>query len=169
MIENTEEQRYLGFIISSIGDNMPNIKQMKNKSIGITKQIFNRLESLHLQKYYFECGLIFMNCMLRSSILYAADTYYDLKENELRAIERIEEVFLRKLLKTTKGCPIAQIYLSVGQIPARFEIIKMRLVFMKYILEQDEAGMMNKIFILQLRQPTRGDWASTCIHNLKQL
>ena len=88
-----QEQRYLGFIISSIGDNMPNIKQMKNKSIGITKQIFNRLESLHLQKYYFECGLIFMNCMLRSSILYAADTYYDLKENELRAIEGLRKYF----------------------------------------------------------------------------
>ena len=78
---------------------MANIRQMKNKSIGIIKQIFNLLESLNLQKYYFECAIIFMNCMLRSSILYAADTYYDLKETELRELERIEEVFLRKLLK----------------------------------------------------------------------
>ena len=42
--------------------------------------------------------------MLRSSILYASETYYDLKENELRAIERIEEGYMRKLVKTTAGC-----------------------------------------------------------------
>ena len=139
---------------------------MKNKSIGIIKQIFNRLESLNLQKYYFECAIIFMNCMLRSSILYAADTYYDLKETELRELERIEEVFLRKLLKTSRCCPITQLYLSVGQIPARFEIMKMRLMFMKYILNQDEESLIYKFVMLQLRQPTRGDWASTCKENL---
>ena len=72
--------------------------------------------------------------MLRSSILYAADTYYDLKETELRELERIEEVFLRKL--------------------------------MKYILNQDEESLIYKLFMLQLRQPTRGDWASTCKENL---
>ena len=168
-IENTDSYKYLGFTISSTGDNMANIRQMKNKSIGIIKQIFNRLESLNLQKYYFECAIIFMNCMLRSSILYAADTYYDLKETELRELERIEEVFLRKLLKTSRGCPIAQLYLSVGQFPARFEIMKMRLMFMKYILNQDEESLIYKFFMLQLRQPTRGDWASTCQENLKTL
>ena len=29
-----------------------------------------------------------MNCMLRGSILYAAETYYNLKECEVRQIER---------------------------------------------------------------------------------
>ena len=67
--------------------------------------------------------------MLRSSILYAAETYYNLKETELRALERIEENFLRQLLKTSEGCPIAQLYLEVGHKPTRFEIFRMRLYF----------------------------------------
>jgi hypothetical protein len=41
--------------------------------------------------------------MIRSSILYAADTYYDLNETELRELERKEEVFLRKLLKKSRS------------------------------------------------------------------
>ena len=65
-----------------------------------------------------------MNVMLRGSILYAADMYYALKETELRQIERIEESYMRKVMKTTKGCPIVQIYLEMGQIPARFEVQK---------------------------------------------
>ena len=105
---------------------MANIKQMKNKSFGIIRKIMNRLNSLHLRNYYFECSIILMNSILRGSILYASDMYYNLKESEVRQIERIEEVFLRKVLGTTKGCPITKLYLEMGQIPSRFEIQKMR-------------------------------------------
>ena len=82
-----------------------------------------------------------MNSMLRGSILYASDMYYNLKEFELRQIERIEEGFLRKVFKTTRGCPLSQIYLEIGQVPARFEIKKMRLLYLKYILEQPEESL----------------------------
>ena len=107
-IMNTDEQKYLGFVLSSRGDNMANIRQVKKKSIGIIRKIINRLNSLKLQKYYFECALIFMNTMLRPSILYATDMYYSLKESELRPLERLEEGYL----KTTRGCPITQLYWS---------------------------------------------------------
>ena len=110
-----------------------------------------------------------MNVMLRGSILYAADMYYSLKESELRKIERIEENYLQKILKTTKGCPITQLYLEVGQYPARYEIQKMRLLYLKYILEQDEESTLKKFLMLQVREPSRGDWASTCVNDLKEL
>ena len=134
---------------------MVNISSIKAKSNGIIRQIFNRLESLNLMRYYFECAMVLMNSMLRSSILYAAETYYDLKEKELRKIERIEETFMRKLLKTSKGCPITQLYLTLGQIPARFAIKKMRLLFLKYILHQDDNSMINRVFQLQVKHPTQ--------------
>ena len=107
--------------------------------------------------------------MLRSSILYASETYYDLKESEIRQLERIEESFLRELLKTGKGCPITQLYSEVGLYPARFEIFKLRLLFLKYILNQNEESMIYKFFQLQLKQPTKGNWATMCCKNLKDL
>ena len=72
-IERTEQQKYLGFVLSSKGDNMVNINCMKMKSKGIIRRIFSKLESLNLQKYYFECAMVFMNTMLRSSILYGCE------------------------------------------------------------------------------------------------
>ena len=168
-IEKAEEYTYLGFVISCKGDNMANIRQVENKSIGVIRTIINKLNSLNLREYYFECALLFMNVMLRGSILYAADMYYSLKESELRKIERIEENYLRKILKTTKGCPITQLYLEVGQYPARYEIKKMRLLYLKYILEQDEESTLKKFLMLQVREPSRGDWASTCVNDLKEL
>ena len=83
-IQKTRKTKYLGFMLCDIGDNMVNIEAMKQKSIGIIKKIFD------LKNYYFECALIFLNVMLRSSILYACECNYNLKETETRSLERIE-------------------------------------------------------------------------------
>ena len=168
-IEKTEEQRYLGFVLSSKGNNMVNIEDMKKKSKGIIRKIFNKLDSLNLRKYYFECALLFLKVMLRSSILYACETYYNLKETEIRQLEMIEEGFLRELIRTGKGCPISQLYTEVSLIPARLEIIKLRLLFLQYILNQKENSTIFMFLKLQFQQPTKGDWGSACIKNLKEL
>ena len=148
---------------------MVNITQMKQKSIGVIRNIFKKLNSLNLRKYYFECALILMNAILRPTILYASDMYYNLKESEVRQLERIEEGYLRKVLKTTKGCPIVQIYLELGQAPARFEIQKMRCLYLKYILSQDEDSLLFKFFKLQEEQSSKGDWVWTVLADLKEL
>ena len=163
------EQKYLGFTISSTGNNMDNIRAIKNKSIGTIRQIFNKLKSLKLGKYHFEVGIIFLKVMLRTSILYASETYYNLKESEVRQLERIEESYMRKLVDTAKGCPIIQLYFELGHIPARFDIMKQRLFFLKYILSQDTESMIYKILLLQIKKPAKFDWATICLKDLKKL
>ena len=39
-IEKTSEQKYLGFVLSSTGDNMANIRELKNKSIGVVRSLY---------------------------------------------------------------------------------------------------------------------------------
>ena len=168
-IEQTTSQTYLGFVLSSTGDNMAHINMIKKKSIGVMKKIFNRLNGLSLQKYYFECSMIFLNVMLRPSILYGCDMMYNLKEIEIRQIERIEESYMRKVLNTTRGYPIVQLYLEMGHTPARVEIQKSRLLFMQHILQQTEDSTINRFFKLQLEMPTRGDWAAMCLKDLDEL
>ena len=168
-IDKTEHQKYLGFMISNTGNNMVNISAVKNKSFGIIQKILGKLNSLKLRKYYFEGAVILMLSMLRPSILYASEMYYNLKETEIRHLEKIEENFLRKIMKTGKGCPISQLYLKMGVYPARFEILKLRLLFLKYILDQNENSLVKQFFILQINQPTKGDWASQIKSDLKQL
>ena len=91
-----------------------------------------------------------MNVMLRSSIIYASEVYYNLKENEIRQLERIEEIFMHQLLKTKKSCPVVQLYLELGHIPVRFDIIKRRLFFLRYIICQDSRSSILKMYQFQL-------------------
>ena len=168
-IGKTNEQKYLGFVISAVGDNMDNIRAVKKKSIGTIQRLMTKLNSLNLMNYYFECSMIFLNAILRPSILYACETYYSLSEYNLRQLERIEESYLRKVFKTPKSCPIVQLYLESGQIPARFEIQRLRLLYLQNILKQNPSSMIYKCFQLQVENPTRGDWVSACLKDLKEL
>ena len=72
-------------------------------------------------------------------------------------------------MRTTRGCPITQLYLESGEIPARFEIQKMRCLYLKNILSQDENNLLYKFFMLQLEGKSRGDWATTILADLKEL
>ena len=103
------------------------------------------------------------------SLLYASETYYNLKENELRSIERIEETYLRQLISTRRFCTISMLYLEFGVWPARFEIIRMRLLFLKYILNQDEKSTLYRFFKKQSQTKYKGDWVSMCVSDLSEL
>ena len=124
------------------------------------------MESLNLRKYYyyFECAMLFLNVMLRSSILYAGETYYNLKEVALRQTERIEEDFLRKLFKTSRGCSISKLYLESGNSPSRFEISKMRLLEMHFAWEtwQDDSQILETTIWKSIKR-------RTCLQDLNDL
>ena len=84
-VGKTCEYKYLGFIISSTGDNMANINAKKNKSIGIIRTLLHKLNDMNLKQYYFECAMVYFNVMLRGSVLYASEAYYNLTETHLRS------------------------------------------------------------------------------------
>ena len=53
-----------------------------------------------LETHTIQGGLIYMNSLLGSNILYAAETYYNLTERNLRVIELDEKECLKKILET---------------------------------------------------------------------
>ena len=46
---------------------------------------------------------------------------------------------------------------------------KVKCLYLKYILTQNEEGLLKNVFSLQLDHHTRGDWARTCMNDLKDL
>ena len=137
---------------------MPNIKSKKNKSHSTINNIINMLEGL--QTYTFESGIVYLESILRSSILYGAETYYNLTESNLRMIESIEEKCLKKILGTQSKCPIYLLYLELAFIPGRFHIQKMVMNFLHYLLNQHEDSLLFKYFKTQCENPTKNDWVS---------
>ena len=131
-IEEVTELLYLGVKISCDGKNIKNITFKRNKALGTHKLIMNMVKGLG--KYTFECGFIYLNSLLRRSILFGTEAMIDIKEDDFRKIEQLEEEQMRLLFKTEKSCSLHLLYLESGQKPARFVIKRKILDFYQYIL-----------------------------------
>ena len=46
---------------------------------------------------------------------------------------------------------------------------KARPLFLKSILEENPESLIQRFVILQFRNPTKGNWASSCLQDLKEL
>ena len=69
---NIKEEKSFMYLLSQNGDNMPNIIHMRNKSIGTQKKILNLIEPMG--PFRFEGAIIYIQSLLRTSILYASET-----------------------------------------------------------------------------------------------
>ena len=94
-------------------------------------------------------GLIYLNSLLRASILYAGETYYNITEKKLRMIEGMEENCLKQILDTGRKCPISVQYLETGHTPARFRLKRLKLNFLHYILQQKSDSLIFQFFKAQ--------------------
>ena len=66
IMEESQEEKYLGDIISNDGRNMKNIKSRVNKGKGIVSRIMTLLEGIPFGKFYFEVAVILRNSLLVS-------------------------------------------------------------------------------------------------------
>ena len=148
---------------------MKNIVQKSNTQIGKKKQITNFLKPLGI--YTFECALIFLNSMVRSSVLYGVEAMYSVTQNEIKEIEKIEEDQMRNIFQVKTGIqvPIHIMYLDLGQVPARYQVKRYMMNFLQYLLQQDENSLLYKMIRAQQEHPTRGDWFSETMEILHEL
>ena len=86
-MKNTDTMTYLGVEISADGKNMKTILQKRNKQIGKKRQITNVLKPLGI--YTFECAVIFLNSLVRSSVMYGVEAMNRIDQIEMRELKKI--------------------------------------------------------------------------------
>ena len=84
----------------------------------------------------------------------------NVKENEWREIEKIEESVMVKVFKTLRSCSRHLLYLEAGIVPARYQVMRQLMNFLQYILMQPPNSLLQRIYQAQIGNPTKGDWAS---------
>ena len=118
LMEEIEEAKYLGDVISNDGKNIKNIKSRVNKGKGIVQKIINILEGIPFGKLFFEVAIILRNTLLVSSVLCNSETWYNVTKAELDLLETVDVKLLRSIL----GAPT---YLSSLHTKSRSKIINL--------------------------------------------
>ena len=126
------EQKYLGDVISSDGKHWKNIQDRKNKSLGTINQIIQ----IFFGKYYFEVAMVLRSSLLLSSLLLNSEAWVNLSETEIRKLEQTHEILLNRILGFESNTSNAFKYLELGIYPVHYEIMKGKIIFLHYILQQ---------------------------------
>ena len=105
LMEEREDEKYLGDIISKDGHNLKNIKIRVNKGKGIVKKILNILEGIPFGKLYYQVAVLLRNSLLVSSLLCNSEAWFNLTKSELDLLETVDVMLLRSLLNARQSTP----------------------------------------------------------------
>ena len=78
-------------------------------------------------------------------------------------------MLLRNILSAPRSTPRPLLYLELGCIPIRFILKTRRLMYLKYILDEDEQSLIHSVFQAQVNSPLKGDWCTSVNKDLEDL
>ena len=169
IMETSDQEKYLGDIISNNGKNKKNIEARVAKGIGIVDQILSILSRTVFGPFQFEVALILRSSLLLSGILTNSEAWYGLKNEDMEKLEQIDESLLRKILEVGSGCPKEMLYLEMGVLPIRFVVMCRRLMFLHYIINEDPESLVGRVFTAQEKTPGKNDWCLTVENDMEEL
>ena len=159
-IESSDEERYLGDLITSDGRNTKNLAARKAKGVGIVDKIMTILNDVFFGPYFFQVALTMRVSMLLSSILLNSESWYNLSDNEIQQLETVDNMLHRRILECPRSTKTSILHLELGTLPIRYLVKSCRLLFLQYLLKQEKESLMYKFFEAQSKWPQKGDWIS---------
>ena len=96
-----------------------NILARKGKGLGVVDQITAILEEICFGPYQLEVALHLRNSMLLNGILTNSEAWYGLTAEDIKQLEQVDEILLRKFLEAPFSTPKVMLYLETGTKPIR--------------------------------------------------
>ena len=169
IIQDSNDQKYLGDIISNNGKNDKNIAARVKKGFGIIQQIIAILEEIFFGKYYFSVAKILRESLFINSILLNSEVWYNLTNANIDELEKLDNILLRKIVEVGKSVSTAFLHLELGTRPLRFIIKTRRIMFLQYVLKEKESSLLSQFLKAQMEEPLAGDWWLTARSDLEDL
>ena len=97
--------------------------------------------------------------MFLNSILTNADIWVGLTKSEIEEFENLDLMLLRKFVNTPFSVPAEAVYLELGCLNVETIIKARRIIYLHYLLKQEDSSMMSKFFMAQWTYPARkNEW-----------
>ena len=166
-MEMVDHEKYLGDIIAADGSNDKNIQRRKGKGIGAVNQILTNLENTCYGEFHFQVAVTLRESLLLNGFLTNAEAWYGLTNPNIEVLENVDELLLRKIFEVPSTCPKEMLHLELGCLPIRYVVTTRRLLFLHYILHEEEDSLIHKVLVSQSGTPLKDDWVSTALDDLE--
>ena len=78
-----------------------------------------------------------------------------MSDKDIRGLEKTDEILLSNILESESNTSNTFKYLELGIFPLRFEIMKRKLIFLQYILQQNEESIIFKVLKATCDNPAK--------------
>ena len=168
-MKNVKVKKYLGEIISTTVKNETNIKEKTNKAFGNVKKIEDTLNERPYGKHRFKAALLMRNSMLLGSLANNIETMINVTKKDVENLEKPDICLQEKVLPTKVKASKAFRYLELGIVPIRFVVMQKRLLFLKYILNEDPESMLGQVYKQLKIDSRKGDFVSLIKQDMKEM
>ena len=76
---------------------------------------------------------------------------------------------LRRMAAGHSKTALELLYLEFGLVPIRFLLMARRIMFLNYILNQEEETLVRDVYDAQIKKPVKGDWTITVKKDMEML
>ena len=157
LMEEKDDEKYLGDVISNDGRNLKSKKARIAKVKGIVSKIMTILEGIPFGNHYFEVAIMLRNSLLVSSMLCNSEAWYNVTAAEINLLETVDLQLLRAIIRAPKSTPKEMLFLELGCIPFSEMIRQRRLGFLYYILHESPESLVYQFFQTQYKNRTSKD------------
>ena len=151
-------ETYLGDKVCGSGSNSLNIDYKVNQGIGAVSQILSMLNKVSLGHNYFETALVMKESMLVSKLLGNSEIWYNVTKDQYSKLERIDELFMRRIFAVQISVPKESLYIESGCIPVKYLIKVRRMMYWWNICHLNKSELVYKFYTAQQLSSDHGDW-----------
>ena len=116
-MENSDSEKYLGDFIEKSGKLKATIADRVAKGYDIVSEIQAIINEVPLGQYKLEIGLKLRQAMLINGMLYNSEAWHAITNDDITALQKVDEIFLRFLLNSQSKAPQEVLHLESGAIP----------------------------------------------------
>ena len=166
-MKESDNEKYLGDVISKDGKNQATIDNRKAKAIGAIAEIMSIIEEIPFGKHKFEVAMKLRESMFLNRILCNSEAWHAVTAANIVALEKLDQEFLRSILKAHSKTTKEMLYLETGAIPIRWILPQRRINYLKHIVSRKKEELILKVFEAQKENKTKGDFVTLVEHDLR--
>ena len=168
-LKSENSQKYLGDILSSDTKNAKNIQERKNKGLAIICQIKNILDEGFFGAHHFKAAVLLRDSLFLNSILLNSEVWINVTNSDMRELTLIDNILMRTIWNCPRYNSLPMMFLDLGCIPLKVVVMKRRVMFLHYILQQPDESLLYKTFDAQYNDRLKGDWICQTECDLSEL
>ena len=156
----TENQKYLGDVVSASGSNNENLKERCKTGFKALSQIKSLIKEVSLGKFSIQVGLILRDSIFVSKMLLNSEVWHSVTKAQIEELEVIDRIVLRHNLNAHSKTGIEWIYADTGKLNLHSLIQIRRLMYLWHILSREESELIRRIYETQKISSSVVDWVN---------